>query len=332
MKFWNKLSRASKIVFSLYTIYALCMLFSGKSGVNFFQWFVIWIFGCFFFVGIVQIISMCMKKDRIKTLEYYKKNFYRLSDADKLKYMELLMPLSNQLPALSNNISHTTDLRVFVNSYRKLLNNLKILSQHDFTGFFKDSLPSESLIFYQEHKAEIEILFIKRTFRAINKEILCDRKYSSYFSFFSKESIEFIETGNEPDPSINTNRNYINYDYMDGHNFEYYCAELLRKNGFENVEVTKGSGDQGIDIIAYKDGIKYGIQCKCYASDIGNKAVQEAFSGKTFYNCHVAAVLTNRYFTASAKELAEKNGVLLWDRDKLNRMIEKQDLSSHNIL
>lgn len=112
------------------------------------------------------------------------------------------------------------------------------------------------------------------------------------------------------------------YDYMEGHDFEYFCAKLLKNNGFTNVEVTQGSGDQGIDILATKDGIKYGIQCKCYSSDIGNKAVQEVFSGKTFYNCHVGVVLTNRYFTSSAKELAEKSGVLLWDRDRLNEMIK----------
>lgn len=114
--------------------------------------------------------------------------------------------------------------------------------------------------------------------------------------------------------------NHDLYDAMDGHEFEYFCADLLRQNGFYNVDVTKASGDQGIDIIAYKDGIKYGIQCKCYSSDIGNSAVQQAYSGKTFYNCHVAAVLTNRYFTSSAKELAQSNGVLLWDRNKLEEL------------
>lgn len=31
-------------------------------------------------------------------------------------------------------------------------------------------------------------------------------------------------------------------DEMEGHDFEYYCAGILKKNGFENVEVTKGSG------------------------------------------------------------------------------------------
>ena len=114
----------------------------------------------------------------------------------------------------------------------------------------------------------------------------------------------------------------MDYDNMEGHKFEYFCADLLRKNGYTNVEVTKASGDQGIDIIAYKDGLKYGIQCKCYSSDIGNKSVQEAFSGKTFYNCHVAAVLTNRFFTQSAKELAKANLVLLWDRNQLNEFIK----------
>lgn len=112
------------------------------------------------------------------------------------------------------------------------------------------------------------------------------------------------------------------YDNMDGHAFEYFCADILSKNGYQNVEVTRGSGDQGIDVLAERDGIKYGIQCKCYSSDIGNKAVQEAFAGKTYYGCHVAVVLTNRYFTKSARELSDSNKVLLWDRDKLNELIE----------
>ncbi len=42
-------------------------------------------------------------------------------------------------------------------------------------------------------------------------------------------------------------------DYMDGHDFEYWCADLLRHNGFSNVRVTQGSGDQGVDILAQKD-------------------------------------------------------------------------------
>ena len=38
-------------------------------------------------------------------------------------------------------------------------------------------------------------------------------------------------------------------------------------------------------------------------------------------DCHVAVVLTNNFFTSSAKELAKKNNVLLWDRNKLKELI-----------
>ena len=36
------------------------------------------------------------------------------------------------------------------------------------------------------------------------------------------------------------------FDEMEGHDFEYFCAELLQKHGFLDVQVTKGSGDYGI--------------------------------------------------------------------------------------
>lgn len=104
-------------------------------------------------------------------------------------------------------------------------------------------------------------------------------------------------------------------DSMEGHDFEYWCAELLRRNGFNKVTVTRGSGDDGIDIIAFCNGQKYGIQCKRSNSRIGNKAVQEVYTGKTIYGCHIAAVITNNYFTASAVNTAQKTGVILWDRN-----------------
>jgi len=110
------------------------------------------------------------------------------------------------------------------------------------------------------------------------------------------------------------------YDYMDGYQFEAYCAKLLRRNGFHRVEVTRGSGDQGIDILAYKKRKKYGIQCKCYSYYLGNKAVQEAYAGMKFYECDKAVVLTNQYFTNSAVALAEKTDVLLWNRIILNEL------------
>uniref|UniRef100_UPI004055F7ED restriction endonuclease n=1 Tax=Acetatifactor sp. TaxID=1872090 RepID=UPI004055F7ED len=103
-------------------------------------------------------------------------------------------------------------------------------------------------------------------------------------------------------------------DSMDGHDFEYYCADLLKKNEFQRVEVTPGSADYGIDIIAWKNGVKYGIQCKRYSGSVGWRAVEEAHAGAIYYGCDKAVVLTNSMFTKQAVNGASKIGVLLWDR------------------
>lgn len=118
----------------------------------------------------------------------------------------------------------------------------------------------------------------------------------------------------------------VDFDNMDGQQFERFCARLLIKNGYEDVSLTKTSSDQGVDIIAYKDGIKYGIQCKCYSSDIGNNAVQEVFAGKVFYKCNIGIVLTNQHFSSSAIKLAENSGVVLWGREMLLKLLNSNAL------
>ena len=109
-------------------------------------------------------------------------------------------------------------------------------------------------------------------------------------------------------------------DEMEGHDFEYYCADLLKTNGFLEVEVTKGSGDFGADILAEKDGITYAVQCKCYDKPIGVKAVQEVYAGRDYYDRMVGVVMTNQYFTQPAVELARKLNIMLWDRGYLDDM------------
>jgi HJR/Mrr/RecB family endonuclease len=103
-------------------------------------------------------------------------------------------------------------------------------------------------------------------------------------------------------------------DLMTGIEFEEFLAALFSKMGFQ-VALTKNSGDQGIDIIAEKGNQRIGIQAKCYSGSVGNASVQEAVAGKSYYNLTKALVITNSRFTSSAKELAQANNVLLWDRD-----------------
>lgn len=169
------------------------------------------------------------------------------------------------------------------------------------------------------------------------KNYIDDNKYllllKNDFEYYKKVYPEFAEMFNitlieqhlhEYDNiSIDPNEIIKELDDLDGIEFEKYIGELLVKLEYKNVKVTPASGDYGIDVLAEKDGIKYAIQCKKYQNPLGNKCVQEAYSGKQYYNCHVGVVATNSTFTPNAKNLADKNGILLWDGEKLKQMIKE---------
>ena len=103
-------------------------------------------------------------------------------------------------------------------------------------------------------------------------------------------------------------------DSLDGVQFEDLCCELLNVLGYTKIRKTRVTGDFGLDIICEKDGLKYGIQCKCYSSSIGIDAVQQAYSGCAYYKCDVPVVMSNMYFTDASQELARVIGVTLWSR------------------
>ena len=186
---------------------------------------------------------------------------------------------------LADTINQTTNREEFENSISELKDVFSKLVSFEKYDIFKDSTPSEDLKEFLEKEPLARIEFKKReTF--------------------------------EPKPAIPA------YDLMNGHEFEQFCATILKENGFNHVEVTKVSGDHGIDILADKDEISYAIQCKCYSSNVGNDAVQQALAGKKFYKRDIAVVLTNQYFTPQAKEEASVFGVKLWDRTKLNEFVQ----------
>lgn len=118
-------------------------------------------------------------------------------------------------------------------------------------------------------------------------------------------------------------------DSMGGLEFESFVGELLKSIGYSGVQVTKSSGDQGVDVVAYKDGKKYAIQCKNYSSPLNNKPIQEVTTGKAVYGCDIGVVLTNSTFNDSAIEAANATGTLLWDRRTLQKMLDQSPFSKN---
>jgi restriction system protein len=110
---------------------------------------------------------------------------------------------------------------------------------------------------------------------------------------------------------------------MNGLEFEYYIAELLRKNGFHKVSLTE-KYDLGIDIIAEKDGIHWGIQVKRCSGLVRANAVRQAVTGLNIYGCDQAMVITNSTYSATARRLANANNCVLVDRTGLNQLMRNK--------
>lgn len=110
-------------------------------------------------------------------------------------------------------------------------------------------------------------------------------------------------------------------DQMDGKMFEKYLLALFKLKGYTG-EITKASGDYGVDLILYSSsGNKIIIQAKCYSNKVSIGAIQEISAARNYYGTNNAWVITNNYFTNPAINLAQANNVKLIDRKELADLI-----------
>lgn len=139
-------------------------------------------------------------------------------------------------------------------------------------------------------------------------------------SIKEKEKIQRLLEQNQEQETVKFDINDV--DLMSGAQFELFISYLFSKLGYA-TEITKSSGDQGIDIIAKKGNAVVAIQTKCYSKPVGNHAIMEAVAGAKYYNATKTMVVTNNGFTKSARELAQANNVVLWDRTVLKEKINE---------
>lgn len=103
-------------------------------------------------------------------------------------------------------------------------------------------------------------------------------------------------------------------DTLNGVEFEEFIREFFEYLGY-TTSATSATGDNGIDILVQNGNNSIGIQTKLYYNhNVGNKAIQEVFSGKNFYKLDIAIACTNWKFSAPAINLANELKVGLIDR------------------
>jgi restriction system protein len=113
------------------------------------------------------------------------------------------------------------------------------------------------------------------------------------------------------------------WETLDGWSFEHELAEVLRKVDYK-AEVTRGSGDDGVDIWAEKDGETIAIQCKRYSGAVGPAVVRELYGVLLHFEADRGIVATTGYFTGGAFDFAEDKQIELWT---LNDILRLQDSS-----
>ena len=186
-------------------------------------------------------------------------------------------------------------------------NNLIISEDDGFLG---------CLAYYLRSKSNSYDFLLKNSVERI-KNILDELKSNTQKKIFAKN---IFKDRTQPAKKEDITITIDDIDLMTGFEFEEFISILFNKMGY-SAKITKGSGDQGIDVIAEKNGVKIGIQCKCYANAVSNSAIQEVVAGKQLYQLDKLIVITNNYFTKSAQELAKANNVILWDREILKEKL-----------
>ena len=117
--------------------------------------------------------------------------------------------------------------------------------------------------------------------------------------------------------------------------FEKVCRELLRESGFENVEVTGGSADGGIDgygTLEINPFVSFRVlfQCKRYAKgNLVSRGQVGDFRNTMLGRAEKGIIITTSGFSNAAIQEASREGapqVELVDGDKLVEMFQRVEL------
>ena len=103
----------------------------------------------------------------------------------------------------------------------------------------------------------------------------------------------------------------------DKDNFLPLIANMLTALNYDKVEMHTG---KPYDITAVKDDKKYCFKCKYDIDAVGTAAMKEFVDGTKDMSHDARAFITNSSFISVAKKLGDEAGVLLWDRNTLDRM------------
>jgi len=105
--------------------------------------------------------------------------------------------------------------------------------------------------------------------------------------------------------------------------FEELVGEAYRRQGYRVVENDGAGPDGGVDLVLYKDGSRYLVQCKQWRTQkIGVKIVREMFGLVSAENAAGGIVITSGSFTRDALNFAGGKALELVNGEQLAELVK----------
>jgi restriction endonuclease Mrr len=163
-------------------------------------------------------------------------------------------------------------------------------------------------------------ILVQRLARVLGKDCITEEDTRKAFAAFGLVAVAL--------PSATSKNVSLEISGID---FERLVATLLTRMGFR-AEMTKTTGDGGIDIVAVLDkaivGGKYLFQCKRYTpeSAVGAAMVRDFYGAVTADRATKGIFITTSYFTLQAQEFGEKVGLELIDSGRLQILLAENGM------
>lgn len=108
-----------------------------------------------------------------------------------------------------------------------------------------------------------------------------------------------------------------------GIDFETALADLYRNMGY-SVRQTKGSGDEGIDLILQNEGAKTVVQCKGHSKPVGVGAVRDLYGAMMHFDADSAILACPAGFTEGVVQFVAGKSIQLVSVRELVDMAERK--------
>ncbi len=165
--------------------------------------------------------------------------------------------------------------------------------------------------------------------KIIEKKKKAIRGYSNYskyksaistYGYESKRYLEQLEVLRTEKEKAEKKKQYQYWMEIDPWEFEKEISILFRKEGY-SVQVTKGSGDEGIDIHLRKGGRKGIVQCKRFKTKVGPGPVRDFYGTMTAGNYDFGYIVCPSGFSVKAYAFGKGKNIKFLDLNGIMSMV-----------